>query len=404
MKNIIYLIPVVILLINCKSKNIYEKIEFENNYKFDSEIQEKLATDTVGWKHQIAAAEYAMKGDYKNALKQWDVAFPGKPQTFSQKQIDSIQAKYKIVPAMDYIVEQAKSNQLIIINEAHHNSSHRVFTKSLLQKLYNIGYRNLGLEALSNGKNMDSLLNKRAYPVQKSGYYIKDPQFGNLVRTALKIGYTIFPYEQTSNVNGKEREIEQAQNIKTIIDEKPNEKFIVHCGFDHVLEGNHRNWGKAMAGRIYEFTGINPLTISQTKYNERSEAKLNDPLLKALNLKEPSILLNEKEEPMEYERRESFTDIAVLHPSTKYEHGRPNWLFGTQKKDVKIELKDINISFPVMILAYLKNENIHKAVPTDIIEVQNKNEIGHLSLKSGTYSIVVNNKKDESLKFELEVK
>ena len=403
-KRIIYTILLVLLFINCKTQRIYQKVDFENDYKFNSEIQEKLAKDTVGWKYQISAGEYAIKGDYKNALEQWDIAFPGKLKTFSQKQIDSIHNKYQIVPALNYIVKQAKSKKIVIINEAHNNSSHRVFTESLLQKLYDSGYKNLGLEALSNGKKMDSILNKRKYPIRKSGYYIKDPQFGNLVRTALKIGYKVFPYERTSDVNGKEREIEQAKNIKKIIDQKPNQKFIIHCGFDHVLEGNHKNWGKAMAGRLYEFTGINPLTINQTKYSERSNPKLNNSLLKALNLNEPSILLNKNGKPLKYIRREAFTDIAVLHPTTKYLNGRPNWLFDSQKKDVKINLKDINISFPVMALAYLKNEDINKAIPTDIIEIKYRNKIGHFALENGIYNIVINNELGESLKFEMEIK
>jgi len=159
-----------------------------------------------------------------------------------------------------------------------------------------------------------------------------------------------------------------------------------------------------MAGRLYEFTGINPLTINQTKYSERSKQKLNDPLLKALNLKESSILLNQNNESLNYKRNESFTDIAVLHPNTKYKNARPNWLFDLQKREVKIELKDLNISFPVMVLAYLKNEDIHSAVPIDIIEIQHKNEMGYLALKNKNYNIVINNKSGKSLKFEMKVK
>ena len=402
-KRIVHAILVFLLFTNCKNKRVYQKIDFENNYKFNAEIQKKLAKDTLDWKHQISAGEYAMKGSYKNALEQWDIAFPGKPKSYSPSQIDSIKAKYKIIPASNYIVENAKSTQIVIINEAHYNSSHRVFTRSLLQKLYDNGYKNLGLEALSNGKNKDSLLNERGYPIIESGYYIKDPQFGNLVRTALKIGYTVFPYERTSDAHGKQREIEQARNIKKIIDGKANEKFIIHCGFDHVLEGNHSNWGKAMAGRIHELTGINPLTINQTKYSERSDPKLNEALLNVLNLNEPSVLIDKNEKALNYSRGASFTDIAVIHPTTKYQNSRPKWIFGPHKKDVKIKLSDLDISRPVMVLAYVKNEGINKAVPADIIEIQNKNDIGHLALESGTYTIVVNNK-EGSLKFEIKVK
>ncbi len=403
-KRIILIIPVLLLFVNCKSTRTYQKIDFKNNYKFNSEIQEQLAKDTVAWKYQLSAGEYAINGDYKNALEQWDIAIPGKSTTFSQKQIDSITDKYKIVSALNYIVEQAKSNQIIIINEAHHNSSHRVFTEQLLQKLFEIGYTNLGLEALTNGKDVDSLLNKRGYPIQNSGYYTNDPRFGNLIRTALKNGYTVFPYERTSKTNGKEREIEQAKNIKEFFDKNPNEKYLIHCGFGHAYEGDVKNWEKAMAGRLYEYTGINPLTITQTKYSERSKPELNDPFLKALNLQESSVLLDENDEPLKFIKAESFTDIAVFHPTTKYINGRPNWLFNSQRKKVEIDLADVPLSFPVMVLAYFKNEDINEAVPTDIIQIQNKNDIAYLALNSGKYNIVITNKSGESLKFEMEVK
>lgn len=403
-KKIFYFIPILLLFVNCKTKRVYEKIDFDNNYKFDSQIQNKLVTDTVYWKHQISAGEYAIKGDYKNALEQWDIAFPTNSKDVSQKQSDSINSKYDVVNASNYILQQSKANQVIIINEAHNNSFHRLFTKSLLERLYQNGYKNLGLEGLTNGINKDSLLNSREYPIQESGYYTKDPQFGNFIRTALKIGFKVFPYEQTSDVNGKEREIEQARNIKKLIDKNPNEKFIIHCGFDHVLEGNYPNWGKAMAGRLYEFTGINPLTINQTKYSERSKSELNDPLLQALNLTESSILIDNNSKPLNYERQESFTDIAVLHPKTKYVNNRPNWLFESQNKDVPFQLTDLEISFPVMALAYFKDENINNAVPADIIEINSKDDIGHFALRKGEYNIVISNKENESFRFEMRIK
>jgi uncharacterized iron-regulated protein len=52
---------------------------------------------------------------------------------------------FKAVNAKDYILERAKKEKIIIINEAHHNARHRSFTCSLLQGLYEDGYRYLGL-------------------------------------------------------------------------------------------------------------------------------------------------------------------------------------------------------------------------------------------------------------------
>lgn len=303
----------------------------------------------------------------------------------------------------NYIIEQSKTNQIIIINEAHHNSSHRVFTKSLLQKLYDNGYKNLGLEALENGKYLDSLLNERKYPIQKTGHYIKDPQFGNLVRDALSIGYNLFAYENMGKGGGKPREIEQAKNIQKMIEKRPNEKFLIHCGFAHVLEGNYPSWGKTMAGRLTEYTGINPFTINQTQYTERSKSEYNHPFLKSLNLKEPSILIEKNNIPNKYEHGESWTDVAVFHPNTEYINDRPNWLFENGNKDVSIELKEIDIPFPVMVFAFKKGENIDNTVPIDIYEVKDKTINLHLALQKGKYEIVVVNKENDARKFELEV-
>ncbi|PIB28267.1 hypothetical protein [Maribacter sp. 4G9] len=402
--NFIHCFTVILLLTSCKEeKRVIEKIDFKTEYKFSSEIEEKVAKDTVPWKYQFSAADYATKGDYKNALIQWDLAMGTMDKNYTRSQIDSINQKYSKVKATEYIIEQAKKNRVVIINEAHHNSSHRVFTKSLLQNLFDNGYKNLGLEALSNGEHLDSILNNRKYPILKTGHYIKDPQFGNLVRNALEIGYNLFAYENMENGGGKLREIEQAKNIKKIIDSKPTEKFLIHCGFDHALEGTHNSWEKAMAGRLTEYTGINPLTINQVVYSEKSDPKFNHRFLKALDVKEPTILIDKDNNPLKYVRRDAWTDIAIFHPNTEYINERPNWLFENGNKNIPIVLTYIQIEFPVMVLAFKKGEDLNLAVPIDINEVESQTENCILGLKTGTYDIVVTNGK-ESVKFEQTVK
>ena len=308
MRNTLYILIMILsfFFTSCASQEKkIEQIDFKSHYKFNSEIENGLKNSTDSWKHQASASDYATKGNYRNALIQWDLAVGTKENEFSKTQIDSINQKYSQVKASDYIVEQANKNQVVIINEAHHNSLHRVFTKSLLEKLYNVGYRNLGLEALSYKDDLDSLQRIRKYPIQKTGYYIKDPQFGNLIREAINIGYTIFPYETTNReANGKQREIDQAKKIQEFIETKPNEKFLIHCGFAHVYEGTYKSWEKTMAGRLKEYTGINPLTINQVAYSEKSTSKYNHPLLKALNIKESSVIIDRDNNALKYERGE----------------------------------------------------------------------------------------------------
>ena len=79
-----------------------------------------------------------------------------------------------------------------MINESHHIPYHRLFVKSLLQDLYNAGYRYLALEALT--LPTDSI-NIRRYPTQQDGYYIAEPLFADMLRTALKIGFKLERYE-----------------------------------------------------------------------------------------------------------------------------------------------------------------------------------------------------------------
>lgn len=405
MKSHLLILTVVsILFPSCNDQEgRIRKIDFKTEYKFNSEIENELNESSEPWKYQVSASDYATKGDYTNALKQWDLAMGARERNFPQSQIDSINDKYRKVNAIDFIVEQSKQTQVVIINEAHHNSHHRVFTKSLLRKLFDQGYSNLGLEALSYKDNLDSLNHIRKYPIQKTGYYIKDPQFGNLLREAIEIGYTIFPYETiNSEADGKPREIDQARNIQEVIDSKPNEKFLIHCGFDHVLEGTHISWEKAMAARLAEYTGIDPLTINQVAYSEKGVPKYNDPLLKALAVKESSVILDQNNKPYKYERGEAYTDIAVFHPNTDYINNRPSWLFENENQNVTIALKDLEMKFPVMVLAFKNGEDINNAIPIDITEIESKTDTCTLGLKKGDYSIVVTNGK-ESIQIQKQV-
>lgn len=404
MKHAFSLLATIILLVACKDKKIeIEQIDFSTDYKFSSEIEKQTETDTVPWKYQISAADYAKNVDYKNALIHWDLAMPTREINYSKAEIDSINLTYSTLNAADYIIQEAKKNRVVIINEAHHNSMHRAFTKSLLRELYENGYKNLGLEALNYGEDVDSALNSRGYPIQATGYYIQDPQFGNLVREALEIGYDVFVYENMDEGGGKPREIEQAKNIKKVIDAKPTEKFLIHCGFDHAFEGNHQSWEKAMAGRLTEYTGINPLTINQVVYSEKSKPEFNHPLLKALVIKESSVLIDKDNNPVKFERGEAWTDIAIFHPATEYIDDRPHWLFENGSENVAVLLTDIQTEFPVLVLAFKKGEDINTAVPVDITELASNTDKCRLALAKGTYEIVITNR-NQSYKFEHIVK
>lgn len=394
---------IIISLSSCKEEpRELKEIDFTTIYKLSSEIEAWVSNDTTQWKYQVSAVDYATKGDHKNALVHWDLAMGSRELNYTQSKIDSIKNLYRKVPAHDYILERAENEQMIIINEAHHNSFHRFFTKSLLKELFDLGYRNLGLEALVNGADQDTLLMERKYPTHSSGLYISEPQFGNLVRDALEIGYTVFPYEQTSGVNNTEREIEQARYIEEVVRSKPGEKFLIHCGYDHAYEGKHGWWGKAMAEQLKEYTGIDPFTINQTSYDEKGDPKFRHPLVKVLDPKESIVLLDSVNNPVQAKSGEAYTDLTVIHPNTQYEDNRPGWLFDGANLKEEIDLTEFKSIFPLLVMAFKEGEDINQAVPVDILEVRDENDKAFLALPKGVYNIVVTNKK-QTFEFQKQV-
>lgn len=153
-------------------------------------------------------------GDYKNALKLNDCSMYLNGRFINnnlnkQDTIPYYSTDYELQPAKKYIVEKAKSEKIIIINEAHNQPLHRVFTTTLLNELYALGFRYCAIEALSE----DSLLNIDKYPKWTTGYYSAEPQFGNLIREALSIGYKLIAYEAKEEfiMDVDKREYEQAK-------------------------------------------------------------------------------------------------------------------------------------------------------------------------------------------------
>ncbi|WP_431610877.1 hypothetical protein [Chryseobacterium sp. 'Rf worker isolate 10'] len=356
----------------------------ENPYWFSDDIKKKMEdpAQSQSWKSQMSATYYSINGQYKSALESWDLTF-GKVKKLSEA--DSLKLT-KLIPvnAKDYILEKAGNEQVIIINEAHHNASHRAFASSLLQGLYDKGYRYLGLETLAS----DSL-NTTKFASLNSGYYSQEPEFGNFIYNALKIGFKLFPYEAEGN--NKEREIGEAKNISDYMEKNKEGKYIIYCGYQHAYEGIHKSWEKTMAGRLSDLTGINPFTIDQTQFSEKSNPKYNEPLLRIVNNTFPVILKDENQMIYNGEDKILYTDIKIVHPVTKYLKGRPDWMLTKSRKLYKIPSSEIPV-YPVLVLAYRNGEFEQKGIPADIIELNTSKDDRFLILDKGEYEIVIKNK------------
>ncbi len=356
-------------------------------YRFSVDIDISIEKDTVPWKYQLGANEYSFIGNYRKTRETWDKIGFGKLDITQEDSLYFI--GFKPINARDYITKRSKIEQIIIINEAHTYPNHRTFTHSLLEGLYENGFRYLGIEAL-----FDTIINERKYPVIESGYYTKEPEFGNFIYTALEIGFTLFGYDDFKH-NGKEREIAQARNISNFIEKNPNGKVLIHCGHDHVIEGkpNNPTWEKAMAGRLKEYTQINPFTINQTQFAERSEKKYNHPIISLANQKNPFVLIDRDGNLFNGKKDNDQFDISVIHPETEYLNNRPNWLFSVRnRKEIQIAKLAIT-EFPVLVFAYRKNEFQNSGVPVDLIELNDSNNFPSLILDKGIFEIIIKDKK-----------
>lgn len=366
------------------------KISAQTNtetYQFSKDIAAKIEKDTLVWKYQMGATDYSINGYYKQALETWDKN--GRPARKISKEDSLYFTSFRQKNAKDYIINRSKNEKIIIINEAHHNNMHRVFTTSLLQGLYDNGYRFFGLEALA-----DTEINDRKFPVMESGFYVKEPQMANMLSEALKIGFVLFEYEASDGKNGKEREIEQAANIARLVKENPNSKFLIHCGFDHVIEGipPSKSWERAMAGRLKDETNIDPFTIDQVYYTEKGDIKFTSPYVLMANPKKSVIMVNEAGKLFNGGETNDQTDCRIIHPITEYENERPDWLLLDGKRKTYTVPKSKITEYPVLVLAYRKNEYEKNGVPADIIEILNEETKTNLILDKGIYKIIIKDK------------
>ncbi|AWA30349.1 hypothetical protein HYN48_09755 [Flavobacterium magnum] len=353
-------------------------------YQFSKDIEAQTDKDTVPWKYQLSATDYSISGHYEKALQDWDKNGSRAQQLSAQ---DSAYFRsFQKYDAKAYIVNRSKNEKVIIINEAHHNARHRVFTASLLQGLYDNGYRYFGLEALS-----DTLINNRKFVTSESGYYTNEPQMANLIREAIRIGFTVFGYDAEDVSNGKQREIAQAQHISKLMKAHPEAKFLIHCGWDHAIEGTpgNKSWEKAMAGRLKELTGIDPFTIDQTAYSEKSNVALSSPFIEMAHTEKTVILVDSHGKTFNGSATNDQTDCRIIHPATRYLHGRPDWLLmdGARKSYAvpKSRIKEC----PVLVLAYREKEAEHDGIPADLIEITNRDTPASLILSEGRYTIVM---------------
>lgn len=269
--------------------------------------------------------------------------------------------------ALNHIKTATSNAQVVMINEQHWMPKHRYMGNVLLEFFYDKGFRYLCVEAIGeDAKN----LNTRKYPLQKTGFYIKEPQFASFLRNALRIGYTLVPYDS----GGSNRELSQAKNIyEQTLKSDPKAKVLVWSGIDHVLK--HKSDRPRMAYYFKEMSGIDPFVIDQSTndiYAPLLENKKIAVYFKGVrNGVDLGLINNIKENDFKIdpEARDKTIDIK-LNTKTKQLIKNSNYLN--------------------MMVFVAKEFLIHRfeAVPLKNIILTNKSNI-NLKLPAGNYHIVI---------------
>ncbi len=400
----------------------YSEIKHEHASEFDLGYQGYCNLDLTA-NFELNAVCCSFYGDYQNALDQatkrktahnpsesvkydagdqsqlierlktvfQDSTADENQRMFTQKLLDmatapdakELFARAKSVSAIHYIVDSAEEYHFTLINEAHYNSQHRAFTQALLRPLWEVGYRYLALEALSHE---DKNLNKRGYPLISTGYYLKDSNFGNLVREALALGYRLVPYETQNDHGGTLRDQDQASNIYEQTREKDKRgKVLIHAGYDHIYE---------MGGTTYEPMGYqlknlakqDILTIDQEEMigftDPTKQHSYYREATKQFEFDQPTVFLDNHDEVIADPVSSMGIDIQVYHPETRFEHGRPTWMkkAGTKQIPLATEL----LKYEGNLIQAMRTGEKTDAVPVDQFVISGERTF---LLASGSYDL-----------------
>ena len=348
--------------------------------KFSHEIQIGIKEESI--RSSTAGTLLSFIGDYYNSVKYSEIKTSWGVDTLDLNH-------YEIASAFEKIVEKAKQYKVVIISENHLKPQHRVFAKNIIVELGGMGFNQLGMEALSP---IDTLLEERGYPLNHpmSGVYTMEPQMNKLVISALDADINLFAYEAIERDKTRDRDEIQADNIIKHIRSNPDSKFIILCGFHHVIESDLIKRGNSywMAKYIKDKTGIDPLTIYQDNFTEKFKEN-EHPVLRTLTIEEPSVFINVKGE---IPRLTKQVDIEVIHPKTYTINGRPNWLYERDSESIEIE-KDNNLGYPQIVSAY--RTGLTDSVPFDQIELNHKYDNKLLVLEPGSYRIKITDGQNE---------
>lgn len=370
--------------------NLHYLFPFYHAFK-DEEKFKKIYSDK-GYYDELSQY-FSFAGDYL-AAQQYLVKSYDSIDDANRRKIFKTVEGFKNIEHADarrYINFIAKSNRVIMLNEANSKGLHRAFALSLLSDLYRQGFRYLAMEMLNNFSN--HALSKLTL---HTGYYTAEPVAGELVRAALAMGYKLVSYEDTaaSRHSVGQRDSIQAQNIYKVLQEDTAARILVYASYAHISKKVSPDGYVPMGLAFKNLSGINPVTIDQTDMTEESNFGYGrvfwQAYLQKYPLKAASIALMNNE-PVNVTGNDLY-DLCVIHPPAIYQDGRPTWLtLGGIRQPFYVKPPTVNT---YLVQAYYQDEiagNDNKPwqlVPADQTYIPGGKKSYLLYLKKGKYTVL----------------
>ena len=281
--------------------------------------------------------------------------------------------------AIPEIVKRARRTNIVILNEEHLAPRDRAFGLEVARALRPLGYSFLAAEDFASSSD-PAVRQKEAkaladdgYARLKSGFYIRDPVFGDFVRQSLALGYRPLVYEYIAprgtpagTPSVAVRDQGEAENlVHAIFSKNPKAKVLIYVGYAHAAEAPAAN-SEWMAERLKKLTGVDPLTVDQTTLSPTGDSGLYAAISKRMHGRSVVPVLDGK--PLKFGYLGQTVDLEVAHPPVRLIRGRPDWLFRMGRTAVEVPAKLRPRIGRVLVQAFLTSES-SDAVPVDQVIV-----------------------------------
>ena len=238
---------------------------------------------------------------------------------FPAPDVDVTTIQIKPLPWKTTIQEIAADHRLVMVMESHFSSRDREWIGAALPIFKEQGFTHYAVEAIGESSKQ---LKSRGYPSIETGYYTCDPQFANSIRTALELRLEVLGYDFRP-FSHEMREEYAADQLAKILNGNNKAKLLVHAGPGHILKHKTELNQKWLAARLWEKTGVEPITIWQwSDLHDEHDYRIVASAIRILGpFEEPVILMPPPEQNSGLNQIPK-TDAILVHP--KNESVAPN--------------------------------------------------------------------------------